>query len=86
MICAMIIKAIRFRTRSSVNRLISHLKNGIDNDAVTFLTGTAADITDMDSDALAKRSSVRHWIVSPHEATTRDQMREVVTMLPQDRF
>ena len=86
MICAMIIKAIRFRTRSSVNRLISHLKNGIDNDAVTFLTGTAADISDMHSDALAKRStySIRHWIVSPHEATTRDQMREVVTMLAEE--
>lgn len=86
MICAMIIKAIRFRTRSSVNRLISHLKNGIDNDAVTFLTGTAADITDMHSDALAKRStySIRHWIVSPHEATTRDQMHEVVMMLAEE--
>ncbi|MBN8954092.1 MULTISPECIES: relaxase/mobilization nuclease domain-containing protein [unclassified Rhizobium] len=86
MICAVIIKAIRFRTRSSVNRLISHLKNGVDNDAVTFLTGTTADITDMHSDALAKRStySIRHWIVSPHEATTRHQMREVVTMLAEE--
>jgi hypothetical protein len=86
MICAMIIKAIRFRTRSSVNRLISHLKNGIDNDAVAFLTGTAADINDMHFDALAKRStySIRHWIVSPHEATTREQMHEVVTMLAEE--
>ncbi|WP_141720072.1 hypothetical protein [Rhizobium sp. YK2] len=82
----MIIKAIRFRTRSSVSRLINHLKNGIDNDAVAFLSGTAADITDMHSDALAKRAtySIRHWIVSPNEATTRDQMREVVMMLAQE--
>jgi len=86
MICAMIIKAIRFRTRSSVNRLISHLKNGTDNDAVAFLTGTAAGIADMHSDALAKGStySIRHWIVSPHEATTREQMCEVVTMLAEE--
>ncbi|MGV1899328.1 relaxase/mobilization nuclease domain-containing protein [Agrobacterium sp. 22-3674b3] len=86
MICAMIIKAIRFRTRSSVNRLISHLKNGTDNDTVAFLTGTVADIIDMHLDALAKRStySIRHWIVSPHDATTREQMREVVTMIAEE--
>jgi len=83
MFYGMIIKAIRFRTRSSVSRLINHLKNGIDNDAVAFLSGTAADITDMHSDALAKRStySIRHWIISPHEATSRTQMREVLGMI-----
>lgn len=83
MICAMIIKAIRFRTRSSVNKLIRHLLNGNDNDTVTFLTGTPTDISDMHHDASTKRStySIRHWIVSPHEATTRKQMREVLTML-----
>lgn len=83
MICTMIIKAIRFRTRSSVNRLISHLRDGDDNDAVSYLAGTAADIDDMHRDASAKRStySIRHWIISPHEATTREQLGEVLSML-----
>ncbi|MBY5736407.1 relaxase/mobilization nuclease domain-containing protein [Rhizobium leguminosarum] len=79
----MIIKAIRFRTTSSVKRLISHLQNGDDNDNVEFLSGTATDIADMHQDALTKRStySIRHWIIAPHEATSRRQMREVLEMI-----
>lgn len=83
MICAMIIKAIRFRTTSSVKRLINHLRNGDDNDVVEFLNGTATDVADMHQDALTKRStySIRHWIIAPHEATSRTQMREVLGMI-----
>ncbi len=83
MICTMIIKAIRFRTTSSVTRLISHLRNGDDNDNVEFLSGTTTDIADMHQDALTKRStySIRHWIIAPHEATSRRQMREVLQMI-----
>jgi hypothetical protein len=86
MICSMIIKAIRFLTRSNVKRLINHLKNGNDNDVVEFVSGTAADITDMHLDASAKRStySIRHFIVAPHEATTRQQMQQVVAMIAKE--
>lgn len=86
MICDMIIKAIRFRTRSSVSRLISHLQNGTDNDAVSFLSGTPADIADMHADARGRSSkySIRHWIVAPHEAITSAQMREVVIMIAKE--
>ncbi|MBB2904350.1 hypothetical protein FHR76_000694 [Rhizobium sp. RAS22] len=79
----MIIKAIRYRTKSSVNRLISHLQNGDDNDVVEFLSGTATDVADMHHDALTSRSkySIRHWIIAPHEATSRTQMREVLGMI-----
>lgn len=86
MICAMIIKAIRFRTTSSLKKLISHLQNGNDNDAVEFLRGTATDIADMHQDALTKRStySIRHWIIAPHEATSRMQMREVLAMIAEE--
>lgn len=86
MICAMIIKAIRFRTKSSLKRLVSHLQNGDDNDAVEFLHGTAMDIADMHQDAVTKRSkySIRHWIIAPHEATSRAQMREVVAMIAEE--
>jgi len=83
MICDMIIKAIRFRSRSNVARLINHLQNGDDNEAISFLSGTSADLVDMHVDATRKgwKYSIRHWIISPHEATTRTQMREVVAMI-----
>lgn len=83
MICEMIIKAIRYLTRFNVGRLVSHLQNGNDNEAVAFLSGTPTDIADMHVDATRKSSkySIRHWIVSPHEATTRVQMRQVVEMI-----
>lgn len=86
LICHMIIKAIRFLTKSSVNRLISHLQNGDENEVVTFVSGTAMDITDMHLDALAKRStySIRHWIIAPHEVTSCAQMHEVVAMIAEE--
>lgn len=86
MICDMIIKAIRYRSRSNVGRLIGHLQNGNDNEAISFLLGTPADIADMHVDATRKNSkySIRHWIISPHEATTRGQMREVVAMIAKE--
>ncbi|CAN7634076.1 hypothetical protein LJR030_001731 [Rhizobium sp. LjRoot30] len=79
----MIIKAIRFRTKSSVNRLLSHLQNGDDNHVVEYVRGTATDVADMHHDALTKRStySIRHWIIAPHEATSRAQMHEVLRMI-----
>ncbi|MBY5601737.1 hypothetical protein HFO50_11205 [Rhizobium leguminosarum] len=66
-----------------MRRLISHLQNGDDNDDVEFVSGTAADIVDMHLDASVKHStySIRHWIISPLEATTRPQMREVLAMM-----
>lgn len=86
MICRMIIKAIRYRSRSNVVRLIDHLQNGNDNETVAFLSGTPADIADMHVDAKLRSSkySIRHWIISPHEATTRPQMRDVVAMIAKE--
>lgn len=53
---------------------------------VEFVSGTAADITDMHLDASAKRSTyaIRHFIVAPHEATTRQQMQQVVAMIAKE--
>jgi hypothetical protein len=86
MICKMIIKAIRFRSKSNVRRLVDHLSNGAENDLVCFVKGTAADIRDMHADATVKRStySIRHWVIAPHEATSRSQMRQVVEIIARE--
>ncbi|MBY5368623.1 hypothetical protein HFO91_18445 [Rhizobium leguminosarum] len=57
-----------------------HLQNGGDNDAVLFVSGTALDIRDMHRDAVTVGSkyAVRHWIVAPHEVTSREQMAEAL--------
>ncbi|WP_146165090.1 relaxase/mobilization nuclease domain-containing protein [Mycoplana dimorpha] len=82
----MIIKGMRFRSRSTITRLIRHLQCAGDNEAVCFLRGTAADIRDMHADAVAHKAtySVRHWVVAPHEAMDRQQMLEVLEMLARE--
>lgn len=79
----MIVKGIRLRSSSNIGRTIRHLQNGDDNDAIAFICGTPADIQDMHRDAVAAGSkySARHWIVAPHESTTRPQMAEIVENL-----
>ena len=81
-----IIKSLRIRSKSGINRIIRHLQNGNENERVAFLRGTPADIRDMQRDAVARSAtySVRHWIVAPHEATTRAQMRYVLDMLAKE--
>lgn len=78
-----IIKALRIRTTSGIGRIINHLQNADQNEQVSFLRGTPADVKDMHRDAMATGAafSVRHWIVAPHEPTTRSQMRQVLEML-----
>lgn len=78
-----IIKALRIRTTYGIGRIINHLQNADQNEQVSFLRGTPADVKDMHRDAVARGTafSVRHWIVAPHEPTTRPQMRQVLEML-----
>ncbi|WP_296097358.1 hypothetical protein [uncultured Agrobacterium sp.] len=82
----MIIKGLRIRSKSGINRLIRHLRNGDDNETIAFLRGTASDIQDMHSDALFKGAaySVRHWIVAPHAMMDRPQMRRVLDMIAKE--
>jgi hypothetical protein len=77
---SMIIKGIRLRSSSSIGRTIRHLENGDESEAVDYVAGTAADIRDMHRDAVSigSRYAVRHWIIAPHESTTRQQMTKVI--------
>ncbi|KJS08567.1 MAG: hypothetical protein VR78_17855 [Hoeflea sp. BRH_c9] len=81
-----IIKSLRIRSKSGISRIIRHLQNGDENEQVAFLRGTPADIRDMQRDAMARSTtySVRHWIIAPHEATTRPQIRYVLMMLAKE--
>lgn len=79
----MIIKGLRVRTKYGVERLIRHVKNAEDNEAVRFLRGTEADVRDMLADARQRKAtySIRHWIVAPHQPITAAQALETVDLL-----
>jgi hypothetical protein len=81
-----IIKSVRVGSAASQRRFRDHLFRGAENDTVAILRGTEADITDLFADARrgGARYAVRHWIVAPHEAVTRDQARYVVDMLAKE--
>jgi hypothetical protein len=81
-----IIKSVRVGAGASQRRFRDHLFRGAENDAVAILRGTEADITDLFADARrgGARYAVRHWIIAPHEAMTRDQARHVVEMLAKE--
>jgi hypothetical protein len=83
---SMIIKGIRLRSASGISRTIRHLENGNENDAVDYVAGTAADIRDMHRDAVSigSRYAVRHWIIAPHESTTRQQAMKMVGAIAQE--
>ncbi len=78
----MIIKAIRVSPRR-VGALALHLLYGDENEAVTVLRGSQADLADFARDAgdRGRPYAVRHWIVAPETATTRDQASRVIAML-----
>lgn len=82
----MIIKSVRLRSSSGIGRTIRHLENGDENDAVDFVAGTPADIRDMHRDAasIGSRYAVRHWIIAPHESTTRQQAMKMVGAIAQE--
>lgn len=82
----MIVKGIRLRSSSWIGRTVRHLQNGDDNDAVCFVNGTPEDIRDMhrDANAAGSKYSIRHWIIAPHEHTTREQMGEVLNLLSKE--
>jgi hypothetical protein len=79
-----IIKSKRVKARGqAVNRLVTHLTNCDDNDAVDLLRGNAAQLQDRRNDALrfGREYAVRHWIIAPSLELSGDQLDEVVSRL-----
>ena len=80
----MIVKSKRVRARGqALQRTLRHLMDGEDNDAVELVSGTIADLGDARSDALrfGRQYAARHWIVSPAQRISREQLVEFVNWL-----
>lgn len=79
----MIIKSVRVSSVASQKKFRDHLLRGADNDAVTMIRGTEADIGDLFADARrnGNKFAVRHWIIAPGEHTTRDQALRTIDHL-----
>jgi hypothetical protein len=80
----MIIKSKRVKARGQgLKRSLQHLTNGDDNDAVELVCGNVADLEDARNDALrfGREYAVRHWIISPAEPISNEQLAELVHRL-----
>ena len=79
----MIIKSDRHATASSRRRVIDHLLRGDENQYVEILQGSELDLEDFWRDARTHKTvkALRTWIVSPHDATSREQVFEVLAAL-----
>jgi hypothetical protein len=77
----MIIGATRIRTGSKQGpwALIRHVFHGSDNEDITVIQGGKHDVVAAHADAQAagRTYSNRHFSISPEEATTREEAREV---------
>lgn len=82
----MIIKSVRVETSQGIRRLVRHLYEGTENEAIVSIQGTPGDIADMHDDArnAGRMYAVRHWIIAPAEATTEMQFRWVLCELAKE--
>ena len=80
----MIIKSKRIKARGpALKRALRHIANVEDNDAVELIYGNVADLEDARDDALrfGREYAVRHWILSPGEPISKEQLTELVARL-----
>ena len=80
----MIIKSKRIRARGqALKRALAHIQDGEDNDEVILLRGNLADLEDARSDALrfGRQYCLRHWIISPGEEITLEQLEDLIERL-----
>jgi hypothetical protein len=79
----MIIKEKPVRTRGNLQRLISHLLEGDENEEVHLLRGTIPDLKDAVADArrIGREYAIRHWILAPGRDVTPDQLLSSVDVL-----
>jgi hypothetical protein len=82
-----IIKCNRVRARGpALKRLIEHVENAEDNEAVVAIRGNFADLWDARRDArrYGREYAVAHWILSPARFTTDEQMADAVERLAEE--
>lgn len=75
----MIVKATRIATSSGAGKVGRHVFDGKDNDAIEILDGAPSDLDDMVIDArhATARFAIRHVVISPAEAITREQSKAI---------
>ncbi|MET4449498.1 hypothetical protein ABIB75_007812 [Bradyrhizobium sp. GM2.2] len=80
----MIIKSKRIRARGpALKRALAHISNTEDNDEVVLLRGNPADLEDARADAMrfGRQYCVRHFILSPEQKVTEQQLDEALELL-----
>jgi hypothetical protein len=80
----MIIKSKRIRARGqALKRALLHISEGEENDAIELISGNVADLEDARSDALrfGREYAVRHWILSPSQEISTEQLLYLVALL-----
>lgn len=80
----MIIKSKRVRASGgALKRALAHICDGEDNERIELVRGNPADLDDARADALrfARQYCVRHWIASPAEEITREQLEDLIGRL-----
>jgi len=79
-----IIKSKRIAARGqALKRTLAHVCDGEDNDELVLVRGNIADLEDWRSDALrfGRQYCARHWIVSPAQDITEQQLDELIERL-----
>lgn len=73
------IKSTRISTSSGSAKVGSHVLSGSDNEKIELLHGSPEDLDDMVADArdVGAKFAMRHVIISPKEATTREQAQKI---------
>jgi hypothetical protein len=80
----MIIKSKRTKAKgAALKRLLRHVVDGEDNDAVELVQGNVADLEDARADALrfGREYSVRHWILAPEVEISPTQLAYLIALL-----
>lgn len=79
----MIIKATRIRASAGAGALVRHLLAGDDNEAISIIRGTVADVGDAVKDArtFSRTYAIRHFVIAPAVQMDHAQFHHAVTML-----
>ncbi len=73
------IKATRISTASGASKVGAHVLTGGENEEIHVVDGSPEDMNDMVADArdVGAKFAMRHVIISPKEATTREQAQKI---------
>lgn len=76
----MIVSATRIRTSRGARAIGAHVFTGAKNERIDLVHGDRADLDDMVADAEGRgcRYAIRHYSISPEQATTREQAMEII--------